>query len=361
MNENQEFENQEVEIEDELGDESEVIPFKYAITSYGADYPIDGLVKRIANGSILVPPFQRGFVWNISQASRFVESLLLGLPVPGIFLSKEEETQQLLVIDGQQRLRTLQYFYDGIFADTGHEFALKNVQKQFEGVTYKNLKDEDRRRLDDSILHATIVKQDEPSDDDSSIYHIFERLNTGGTHLVPQEIRACIYHGEFNDLLKQINQNKYWRLIYGKVNKRMRDQELILRFFAMFFDIRNYSRPMKDFLNKYMGKNRRLQLQSADQLTEIYSKIMQLIYESIGEKAFKPVRALNAAVFDAVMTGIARRLEKNDIKDKKALRIKYEELLKNEDFINATHTGTADEKSVNNRISLATIAYENLK
>src|SRR5687767_14799498 len=100
-------------IEDALGDDSEeVLPFRYAITSYGADYPVDGLVKRVGDGDITVPTFQRGFVWNFRQASRFIESLLLGLPVPGIFLSKEPDTQKLLVIDGNQRLHTLRFFYD---------------------------------------------------------------------------------------------------------------------------------------------------------------------------------------------------------------------------------------------------------
>src|SRR5207247_11456077 len=97
------------------GDEEEVIPFRYSISSYGADYPVDGLVQRLRAGSIFVPSFQRGFVWTLPQASQFVESLLLGLPVPGIFLSKEEKTQKLLVIDGQQRLKTLQFFYDGLW------------------------------------------------------------------------------------------------------------------------------------------------------------------------------------------------------------------------------------------------------
>jgi len=207
-------------------------PFQYAITSYGADYPVDGLVKRMASGGIFIPPFQRGYVWSLTHASKFIESLLLGLPVPGIFLSKEEPTQRLMVIDGQQRLRTLEYFYEGIFRPTGREFALQGVQPRFDGATYKRLADEDRRRLDDSILHATIVKQEQPSEDDSSIYYIFERLNTGGLLLHPQEIRAAIYHGPFNDLLKDLNADRSWRSIYGAESSRMRDQELILRFLA---------------------------------------------------------------------------------------------------------------------------------
>jgi Protein of unknown function DUF262 len=93
-------------------------PFKYSITAYGADYPVDGLVKRVESGDIFIPSFQRGYVWSLTRASRFVESLLLGLPVPGIFLSKDEPSQKLLVIDGQQRLRTLQFFYQGLFGPT---------------------------------------------------------------------------------------------------------------------------------------------------------------------------------------------------------------------------------------------------
>lgn len=209
-------------------DPEDVFPFQYSITSYGADYPVDGLVKRIESGDIFVPEFQRRYVWNIKQASRFIESLLLGLPVPGIFLAKEGDTQKLLVIDGQQRLLSLKFFYEGIFEPTNRAFKLGNVQAHLDELTYKTLRDDDRRRLDDSILHATIVRQEQPSEDNSSIYHIFERLNTGGSLLQPQEIRACIYHGPFVALLKDLNEHAPWRHVYGTVSRRMRDQELIL-------------------------------------------------------------------------------------------------------------------------------------
>ena len=221
------------EIED---DAEESIPFEYSITSYGADYPVDGLVKRINNNDIYVPSFQRGYVWKIKDASRLIESLLLGLPVPGIFLAKEPDTQKLLVIDGQQRLKTIQYFYNGIFEPSKNEFALEKINSRFIGLTYKTLSQEDRRRLDDSIIPATIVKQDEPTLDLSSIYHIFERLNTGGKNLQAQEVRACIYHGHFQELLKELNDNLTWRSMYSQEpDERMRDQELILRFFALYF------------------------------------------------------------------------------------------------------------------------------
>lgn len=346
-------------IEDNSQDE--IIPFKYAITSYGADFPVDGLVKRISAGDIEIPSFQRSYVWNPKQASRFIESLLLGLPVPGVFLSKEQGTQKLLVIDGQQRLRTLQYFYAGRYQQSDKVFALKGVQSKFNGLTYAQLKDEDRRRLHDSIIHATIVKQDEPSDDDSSIYYIFERLNTGGTLLQPQEIRACIYHGEFNELLRRLNKDKAWRSIYGTTSSRMRDQELILRFFAMLSNSGNYKKPMKEFLNAYMGRNRHLEHERESGLTKAFERTVQLLYRIVGKSSFKPRKALNAAVFDSVMVGLAKRLAKGSLKDEKVVKRSYLELLDNVNFMSACETGTADEENVSRRLSLATRAFSSIR
>ncbi|MCG8349494.1 MAG: DUF262 domain-containing protein, partial [Chloroflexales bacterium] len=187
---------EEQQIEDPR-DDDQPIPFRYSISSYGADYDVDGLVRRLKRGDVVVPDFQRQYVWTLTRASRFIESLLLGLPVPGIFLAVDPDTQQLLVIDGQQRLRSLEYFYEGIFRNE-REFTLKGVQPEFEGKTYETLSPEDRRRLDNSIIHATVIKQEDPKEEDSSsIYYIFERLNTGGMSLQPQEIRASIFQGLF--------------------------------------------------------------------------------------------------------------------------------------------------------------------
>src|SRR5439155_24071146 len=94
----------------QVEDEEATTDLRYQISSYGADYPVDGLVKRLRSGDIELPRFQREFVWPVTQSSKFIESLLLGLPVPAIFLSKDPETQKLLVIDGQQRLKSLLFF-----------------------------------------------------------------------------------------------------------------------------------------------------------------------------------------------------------------------------------------------------------
>ncbi len=349
----------EVEIVDDQGVEEEAeFPF-YTITSYGADYPVDGLVKRIGDGSIVIPKFQRGYVWSIKQASRFIESLLLGLPVPGIFLSREKDTQKLLVIDGQQRLRTLHYFYEGVFAPTDKGFSLQKVQKGFAGATYKTLSDEDRRRLDDSILHATIVHQEVPTEDDSSIYQIFERLNTGGVRLSPQEIRTCIYHGELADLLGKLNDVPSWRAIYGPISRRMRDQEMILRFVALYFG-GQYQQFMAEFVNKYMGSNRGLTRQSASEITDVFELTINVMNDALGKAAFRPKGPFNAAVFDAVMVGLARRLSHGKVADPAQVRHRYENLLKADPFVAATETGTAHQESVDRRLNLATDAFADL-
>jgi len=353
----------ETEVRESFKEEviEETLPFKYSITSYGADYPVDGLVKRIRDGSIYIPPFQRGFVWSLRQASRFVESLLLGLPVPGIFLSRDEETQRLLVIDGQQRLRTLQYFYDGIFHNTKREFALKDVQAQYEGVTYKLLSEEDRRKLDDSIIHATIVRQDEPSEDNSSIFNIFERLNTGGALLQAQEVRAAIYGGEFNTLVKKLNDNESWRALFGPVSDRMRDQELILRFFALYYRSEKYEKSMKVFLNTYMADNRHLSRETAEEMQRIFDDTVETVHKYLGANAFRPRKAFIAAIFDAVMVGVVRRLAKGKIQDREALVKQYEELLINGVFLDAVTSHTSDQDTVKTRIKLATEAFDGVE
>lgn len=355
------FENED-ELEDEIDNEElEIAIFKYSITSYGADYPVDSLVKRLRDGSIFIPSFQRGYIWNLSDASGFIESLLLGLPVPGIFLGKEDDTQKLLVIDGQQRLKSLEFFYNGIFQPLQKTFALQGVQKRFQGLTYKTLEDEDRLRLDDSIIHATVVRQDVPSDDDSSIYYIFERLNTRGRRLHPQEIRASIFHGAFNDLLDELNTNQLWRQIYGKPSPRLKDQELILRFFALYYDWKTYERPMKEFLNQFMGANKRLKKYSKETLEALFSSTIALAHECLGDKAFKPEKALNAAVFDAVMVGLAKRLCKGAIKDTGPVKKNYEALLKNAEFKDAYERSTSNEEKISQRIELAINFFSDIK
>jgi len=353
-NEKDEFEKQFKETDEEN------LIYRYSITSYGADYPVDGLVKRVRDGSIFVPPFQRNYVWPLKKACRFIESLLLGLPVPGIFLSKETETNKLKVIDGQQRLRTLSFFYEGTFDPTGKRFELLDVNKRYEGRTYKSLSEEDKRSLDDAIIHATIVKQDEPSADESSIYQIFERLNTGGVLLSPQEIRSCIYHGDFNDMLQKLNEIDSWRNIFGSVNKRMRDQELLLRFIALFYKHRDYKKPMKEFLNLFMAEYRYGSKKNLDEFYRIFTTTIDYFYKAIGKRAFRPIGTLNAAVFDSAMVGLANRIKDGPINNIEDIATCYTALLSDDEYKRTTETATTDEETVNTRIAKAISVFSKI-
>ena len=198
-----------------------------------------------SNVSILAPFISRHSSDRTSgvqnQASRFIESLLLGLSVPGIFLYKEPATNKHLVIDGQQRLKTLQFFFGGTFLKK--KFRLTNISKRWERKTYSELDEADHLKIDDAIIHTTIFQQDEPKYGDSSIYYVFERINTGGIRLSSQEIRVCLNYGKLAQLLKELNDHENWRNIYGPKSKRLKDQELILRFFSSFFRTFSMSAP----------------------------------------------------------------------------------------------------------------------
>ena len=324
---------------------------RFNISSYGADYTVDSLVKRLKGGAFYVPPFQRSYVWNQNQASRFVESLLLGLPVPGIFLYKEPSTNKHLVIDGQQRLKTLQFFFDGTFQEK--KFRLTNISDQWEGKTYEELDEADHLKLEDAIIHATIFQQVEPKSGDSSIYFVFERINTGGIRLSSQEIRVCLNYGPFAQLLRSMNQYEKWRTIYGAPSKRLKDQELILRFLAFYYLDVKYERPMNVFLNNFMELHRLLDKKKPEELRETFTKTIDLIGSTIGSRAFRPISALNAAVFDSVMVAVAKRIGAGPIKDSAHVEHQYLELLKDKEYQESITRSTADEDRVLNRMTLA--------
>lgn len=349
----------EQEIDELLEEDDEPVPFQYAISNQGIDYPVRELVRQLNDEETIIPRFQRGFVWSLKEASRFIESLLFGLPVPGIFLSVEQDTQKYLVVDGQQRLLTLKYFYDGLWPLTKREFAIKGTGKKgvYEGKTYKTLSEPERLKLGKSVIHATVIKQDQPSEDNSSIFHVFERLNTGGVSLTPQEIRAAIYHGGFSDLIAELNKNRLWRDIYGPENRLMRDQELILRFFAFYFNGDKYQSPMKEFLNKFMAGNREFARVPSETLRSLFKESIAIVHKAIGRQAFRPSRAINTAVFDSVLVGIAGRLKTGPISSIDSVREAYRKLLSLDTFLHVTQHSTGHPSNVKERLDLSTKAF----
>ena len=205
--------------------------------------------------------------------------------------------------------------------------------------------------------HATIFQQDRPGDDRSSIYSIFERLNTGGIPLQPQEIRACVYRGKLNDLLSRLADNRHWKEIYGPASIRKKDEEIILRFFALYHSLEEYERPMKKFLNDFMESHRYLDDDLSEQFRNRFEGTIATVAEVLEPKALRPGRNLNVSVADAVLVGLAHRLECGPIQDPDALPAAHErllEMLRREDLYTS---GTTNKERVKRRIELARAEY----
>jgi hypothetical protein len=360
-------EDQSTEFIDDIDPDEEAEEYSFDLTFYGADYPVDGLVKRLANNDIVIPTFdpdnelvtdveafQRKFVWKKVQCDRFVESLLLGLPVPGIFLVQQED-KRLLVLDGQQRLLTLAAFYAGVLHKK--EFALEYVQKKFKGATYKTLDEDDRRTLDDSIIHATVIKRTNEGQDLGSVYSLFERLNSGGTQLSAHEIRVALVPGPLMHLVRELNSTEAWRSIYGAASKTLKDQELILRFLALRLFSDKYKSPMKDYLTAFAQRHREPGGAEAAKMKNTFVAAVQLIFHAKAKKAFRLGRALNAAVFDSVMVGVSERLDSGPLLNSEQLRIAYDMLLSDKDYLASVSKATAREDQVSARLKKARDAF----
>ncbi len=329
-------------------------PQQYEIAVYPADYTLRGLYQKWIDHQIKVPPTQRHYVWSLPQASRLIESFLMGLPVPGIFLYRERPSRHLLVVDGQQRLMSVFFFFKGIHSREGKEqpFRLRSVHNRWESLSYELLSAEDKLRLDDTVLRATIVEQLDPKDH-TSIEHIFERLNTGGTQLNNQEVRNCVYWGGLNDLMKELNVYPAWRDIFGKVqpDSRQRDIELILRFFALRDRWSQYEKPLKDRLSEYMAEFRNPSPDERERLEDLFVSTFERIRDRLGPKPFHIRSGLNAAAFDCVSVAVADNLgaPMND------LGKRFQTLKEDPKFENLTTSATTDVDTVKGRMQLASV------
>lgn len=333
----------------------------------GQDFDVAGLVGRLERHDVLVPTFghqdpriiskgfQRSFVWSRRQMDRFVESLLLGYPIPGIFLVRQAD-KRYLVLDGQQRLSTLRDFVGGVHA--GKEFALKNVADRFVGLTYKTLPDDLKRAFNDTFIQATIVASDGSSGSLDSIYKIFERLNSGGTQLTPHEIRVALYAGALIDFMEELNSTEHWRTMYGKRSKRLRDQELVLRIIALYSSSVTYSRPLKSFLNRFAGDHRDLKTLNKALVSSRFNQTISLLSEGPGPAAFRHGSGqVNAALAEATCVGLMRRLDSGTVPAASAVREAVERLGQDKEFSQAISRATADEEQVRKRLQAATASF----
>lgn len=351
--------------EQDLEELDEPDPSPERVAYSGSDFDVEGIVRRLDRGDIVIPSFghgdetietaafQRSFVWTRTQMDRFIESLLMGYPIPGIFFVQQAD-RRYLVLDGQQRLRTLADYYSG--RHDGEPFALQAVGEQFRGLTYATLDATQRRQLDNTFLQATIVQTDGSRSSLDAVYQIFERLNSGGTQLTAHEIRVALYAGAFIEHLTQLNADENWRALYGPVSPRLRDQEIVLRVIALYVSPGTYRRPLKKYLNDFTAAHRDLDEFPEDTVRERFSTACRLLVEGPGRVAVRTAagRQVNAALTEAVLVGISRRLDAGPVENPAEVGDAVSRLLAEEAFQRTIARATADEESVRTRLALAT-------
>lgn len=334
-----------------IQEEVEELPLpEYSISTQPADYPLDVLYEKYKNQEIVIPRFQRKFVWTISQASRLVESFIKGLPVPPLYLYDGGDGK-LQVVDGVQRLLTISSFMDG--RTHNHEFKLQGMHER-SGLYKKAFSDlslDLQLQFKNAVLRCMIIRQWDPKDGGTSMYQVFSRLNTGGTALSPQEIRNCIYAGPLIDTIEQLNYSPDWRAIYGttKPDKRKKDEQLILRYMALFHDSNSYKKPMAKFLNDFMQKNKNGDQIFLDTEKERFHRTCSAIIESLGDDSLRYKRTFHAALFDSVFVAFAKNLHVPS----RDMKRRMDELKNDLQFQKSIESGTSGEESVKQRLALA--------
>lgn len=349
------FEEHEIETEDEQDDEA--VSIVYDIATYPSDFTLSGITQMWKEGDIEIPDFQREFVWTIRQSSLLIDSFLCGLPVPSVFFYIDENSKNL-VIDGQQRILSVVFFMEGYFGQESTQgrrqvFRLTGLDEKspYANKRFIDLEEADQRKLKQSVLRAVNIRQLNPVGESTSAYHIFERLNTGGTPLKPQEIRNCVFRGPLSGMLKEANKDKNWRKIIGKktIDKHQKDAEILLRVFALVGAVEKYEKPMKEFLNRAMKRHDSGSTKKAERFFKVFSKVTALVATQLGEKPFHLRGPLNVSALDSVMTVLIEELA--NVETGK-LKTKYKQLLADKDFLQFTQINTTDVKTLQARIAL---------
>jgi hypothetical protein len=364
------------------GDESEIK--EYDITASPNDFNILTLHSFIESGAVKIPGFQRNFVWDLKRASKLIESVIIGLPVPQIFLY-EESRNKFLVIDGQQRLMSLYYFIKGRFPRKEKRVQLREIfdeqskipdaileddtffgkfnlqlphqppgqPNKLNGLNYATL-EEYKTTFDLRTIRNVIIKQNAPEGDNSSIFEIFNRLNSGGMNLTPQEIRISLYHSPFYEMLQRLNLNPAWRQLLGlpQPDLHMKDLEIVLRGFAMFLDGQNYRPSMASFLNRFSSQCR---VTSGERLRELRGIFEEFVdsCSSLPPRAFygKSSGKFNILLFESVFAAQAHSIHDRDGKQIDPSRL--DSLKDDDDFIAATQRSTTDKANVLMRLERA--------
>lgn len=323
--------NDKTWMEDE---EDEVQIIEYDVTASSNDFNVTTIVNFLEQGAIQLPAYQRNYTWDKKRASKLIESLVIGLPVPQIFLY-EESKNKFSILDGQQRMLSVFFFSKKRFPKKNKRAELRDIfvlhggypeniladDKYFEKFNLDLSSEGDRQNPLNDLNYDTlgqyttqlklrpvrciIVKQNEPKDDNSSVYEMFDRLNTGGINLKPQEIRANLYFSEFYKAIYLLNKLPAWRSLLAQPDPdtNLRDIELILRSMAMLCYADQYKPSMTRFLNRFSGYAKtKFSANDIEALKRIFERFMASV-EKINLAPFKPTGRLSVAMFEAAFVG----------------------------------------------------------
>ncbi|MBC5717612.1 GmrSD restriction endonuclease domain-containing protein [Flintibacter faecis] len=364
---------------------NEVAVTQYDISVIPNDFNITTIFNLIDSGAVEMPVFQRNYIWDKKRASRFIESLILGLPVPQIFLYQKERNK-FLVIDGQQRLLSIYYYIKQRFplvekrAELRKVFDLNNgipdsilfndmyfqdfklqlsksengEKNPLDGLRYNTL-GLYKSNFEFMTIRCMAIRQNEPKEDDSSVFEIFSRLNTGGVNLSNQEIRACLYYSDFFRILNILNQNSIWRNIYGKPEDgKFRDVEIILRLFALLCDGENYSGSMNGFINRFAKKAMNYSTSEIEYFENLFTSFLESCSEISRETFATKKGEFNGALFDSVFVAtVDRYYKEKSLVGGKTQPDKINALKKDVEFEEAITHSTSHTKMVKKRLEKA--------
>jgi hypothetical protein len=322
------------------------------------------------------PFYQRRPRWDEERQSRLIESFIMNIPIPPLFVY-ESDLAKYEVMDGQQRISAIKDFYS-------NKLRLKGLEQwpELNGRIYETLPSAIKKGIDRrSLSYFVLLKESTASSEDEILLRqqVFERLNTGGITLENQEIRNSIYHGRFTEMLLEAAKNPRFRAAWGvplftneeavrppqdllnnKFWSQMRDLEVILRFFALRH-VEHYRRGMAGFLDLYSVRARQFTGEDVQVLLDLFEETIDLAAEVFGEQLFRPwdketrtwsPRA-QIAFADAVMVGFSRHVDQKEKVRARgpALVAATRELFANHE--DGTFTGRGNTKAdVQQRISL---------
>ncbi|MGH7048118.1 MAG: DUF262 domain-containing protein [Stellaceae bacterium] len=326
-------------------------PAERRVVTQPVDLSVQTLIEQWAEQLLVLPEMQREYVWDNGKASRLIESLILNIPIPVVYFSENQEAKYEIV-DGHQRVRSIVRYLN-------NEFALSGIAvlREYKGLRFHQLPEREQRFLRMRTLRAILILVDSHP---NMRFEIYERLNTGAILLNAQELRNSIYRGPFNDLLHSLAKASDFRsLMRTKApRRRMIDEELILRFFSLYFGLGQYRTPLKRFLNEFMRTSKNLNNADLTQFRSVFEKAVATAGCLFGEWAFRmtdkdghtiePV--VNRALFDAQM--LASVWTETDLKhiDPSRVRNEVSALFSDETFLDAIQRATGDRARTLKRI-----------